>query len=92
MAANVNTLKATIERYRKELDALRGQLKAGQQYLNEQRARVATVEAELQRERNCHMKAYCLAVGVQQGLTALQQHIAEAGVLRRLRYLFTGSL
>ena len=92
MAANVNTLKATIERYRKEIDALRGQLKAGQQYLNEQRARVKTVDDALQRERNCHMKSYRLAVEVQQDLTALQQHIAEAGTLRRLRYLFTGRL
>ena len=92
MAANVNALKATIERYRKEIDALRGQLKAGQRYLNEQRACVKTVEGALNRERNCHIKAYRLAVEVQQDLTALQQHISEAGVLRRLRYLFTGSL
>lgn len=92
MAANVNTLKATIERYRKEIDALRGQLKVGQQYLNEQRACVKTVENALQRERTCHLEFFRLAVKVQLDLTTLQQHIAEAGMLRRLRYLFTGSL
>lgn len=85
MAANVNTLKATIERYRKEIDALRGQLKAGQQYLNEQRERASRFERHLDvavmQQRQAH--------GYVQALT---ERINNAGVVQRLRYLFTGSL
>lgn len=85
MAANVNTLKATIERYRKEIDALRGQLKTGQQYLNEQRARVAHLERTDQAMRTAlrHERDHS---------EMLRRRIDDAGAVQRLCYLFTGSL
>ena len=85
MAVNVNTLKATIDRYRKEIDALRGQLKAGQQYLNEQRARVAHLERTDQLMRTALRSE-------REHSERLYSRIDDAGVVQRLRYLFTGRL
>lgn len=85
MAANVNTLKAALERYRKEIDALRGQLKAGQQYLNEQRARVAHLERTDQAMRTeLHHEL--------DHSEMLRRRIDNADAVQRLRYLFTGRL
>ena len=85
MAANVNTLKATIERYRKEIDALRGQLKVGQQYLNEQRARASLFERQLN-------TADGLLRSERDYSQMLLESVRGAGVMARLRYLFTGRL
>ena len=85
MAANVNTLKATIERYRKEIDALRGQLKAGQQYLNEQRERASSFES-LYRTANTVLRSES------EYSQTLSDKVRNAGVVQRLRYLFTGRL
>ena len=85
MAANVNTLKATIERYRKEIDALRGQLKAGQQFLNEQRARATRFERLLD-------TAGALLRSEREYSQMLLESVRSAGVMARLRYLFTGRL
>ena len=82
MAANVNTLKATIERYRKEIDALRGQLKTQHQYLNEQRERASRFERV----------ADTLLRGEQGYSQMLLESVRSAGVMVRLRYLFTGRL
>ena len=85
MAANVNTLKATIERYRKEIDALRGQLKAGQQYLNEQRKWAVCWEHLYRQEKKIRHETY-------QELSELRERVDTAWFNLRLRYLFTGRL
>ena len=85
MAANVNTLKATLERYRKEIDALRGQLKTGQQYLKEQRKRAIGWEDLHRQERQSHRKTY-------QELSELRERVDTARFNLRLRYLFTGRI
>ena len=85
MAANTNALKATIERYRKEVDALRGQLKAGQRSLTEQRRWAVGWEHLYRQEKKIRIETYL-------ELSALQRRIDNAQFKLRLRYLFTGRL